>query len=460
MTRVDAWENYGILAPLYLRPSQLDIYELIVQAKNPFIEAARRFGKTTTILAYVMEKLRQNPGWSARWCEPWKLQCREIVMPELEKLQAEFPTELKFKYQTTDTVYNFSNGSKLYLRGVNEDRGESARGPTSNIIIADEFGSWKDPEYIVNEVLRPQLLTTNGQFIFASSPAEDLSHAYYEHKDKALRENRFIQKTIYDNESLSPEKIQEIIQEVGGEHKAAWQREYLCKPVSDPERLIIPEYEPTAHDCGDERPRPEYCNKFVGADFGFNDHTALLFGYWDYRTRKLIIEQEHLVAGANTQSIIQEARKIETSLWGELANPKARVADAPKQQIYDILSVHNYAIQPARKDDMLAAINSLRLRFTQNQIEIHKRCESLRYQLKVGLWNERRTEFQRGKNTGHLDAIAALVYLNRTVTLYEHENPFPQHPKGTSADTHWINPAPSPGDQEALRRAFRPFSRG
>lgn len=400
----------------------------------------------------------QNPGWVCRWCEPWKNQARDIVMPEMERIQKPFKKSQRFKYQVTDSVYIGPNGSRLYIRGVNEDRGESARGPTSNIIVADEFGSWREPEYTVNEVLRPQLMTTNGQFIFTSSPAENLAHPYYEHRDLAVREDRFLQKTIYDNESLTPEKIREIIAEVGGEHKAAWRREYLCEPVSDPERLVIPEYNEDQVQVPDDYPRPRHFDTYVGLDLGFNDNTAVLFGYWDFLKQELVIEDELVVRGKNSKEIVEEAKLIEERLWGA-KKPYMRIGDNDRQQLYDMLTLCDYSVLPTRKDDKLAAINALRLRINAGKIKIKERCKKLRYQLKVGLWNQRKTDFERGDNVGHLDAVDSLIYLHRNLNTTR--NPFPAN-EGMSPETHWINPHVSGSqgtDQEALKTAFRPFRR-
>ncbi|MBA3756268.1 MAG: hypothetical protein H0X02_08620, partial [Nitrosomonas sp.] len=129
------------------------MYELIQNEKFAFIEAARRFGKTTSILAFVFEKLIQNPGWICRWCFPFKNQAKEVLFAEVIKMQEDCPEEFRFNYKTEGSVFECANGSKLYLRGVNEDKGESARGPASNIIIADEYGFWKDPRYIIDSAL-------------------------------------------------------------------------------------------------------------------------------------------------------------------------------------------------------------------------------------------------------------------------------------------------------------------
>jgi hypothetical protein len=423
------WQE-GILGAWYLRQDQLPIYELLLKQKNPFIECARRYGKTTTILCYVIERLLTNPGFVCMWCEPDKNQAREIVKPEMAKIFKTAPKELRPVWSATDSFYwwpctgrNQDEASKLKLRGVNHDRGDSARGPFANIIVADEFGTWKDPDYIVTEALRPQLQTTNGPFIFASTPPEDLGHPYYDHKNWALSDGRFIQRIIHDNKSLSPERIQEIIAECRGEHTPAFKREYLCEPVADPESLVIPEYSEAKHDVENDYPRPAHFDAYVGMDLGFNDFTATVFGYVDFTKRELVLEDEYVAAGKNSKEIVESCRSREAGLWKD-KKPYLRVSDNELQQLYDMTSLYGYTLNPTRKDDKLAAINELRLLFTEGRIKIKKRCVNLRYQLKVGIWNDRRTDFKRGEKTGHLDAVDALIYLSRSIN-WQH-NPYPQ----------------------------------
>ena len=181
--RSEAWIR-GLVSPWYLRDSQLDIYYLLSRERRPFIEAARRFGKTTSILAFVIEKLRQNPGWICRWCFPFKTQAREVLLAEMIKLQRDCPDEYRFNYHTVDSVFVGPGDSRIYIRGVNEDRGESARGAAANIIVADEFGFWVEPSYIIKEVLFPQLQNQEGQWLIkASTPPRDLGHLYYQERE-------------------------------------------------------------------------------------------------------------------------------------------------------------------------------------------------------------------------------------------------------------------------------------
>jgi hypothetical protein len=458
MSRHQLWQA-GIIAPWYLRDDQLPIYELLQGSKRPFVECSRRYGKATTILCYVLEQLLQNPGWVCLWCEPDKNQAREIVKPEMTKLFKTAPEELTPIWSAEDSFYWFPStgtkdfASRLKLRGVNHDRGDSARGPYAHIIVADEYGFWKDPGYTIREALAPQLQTTEGPLIKASTPPEDLGHPYYEEKSEAIADRRFVKRIIYDNESLSKAQFDQVVKDCKGIETPAFKREYLCEPVSDPERLVIPEYAEAIHLVDDDHPRPDHYDTYVGLDLGFNDCTAAVFGYWDFKTRTLVIEDEFVAHGRNSGEIAEACKRREKSLWGEL-EPFKRVGDNDLQQLYDLSTMSGYSVLPTLKDDKLAAINALRLRFGEGKIKIKKRCVSLAYQLKVGLWNERKTDFLRGEKTGHLDAVDALIYLHRNID--EHHNPYPQN-VGVSEYTHLINPFhPKEGsrDEEALKQLF------
>lgn len=433
MSAFDSLWCRGVIAPWYLRDDQADIYALLVRSKSPFIECARRYGKTTVILVYVLERLIQNPGWVCRWCEPDKNQAREIVIEEVNRIQSFVSEQYRFEWTVTDSFFIHPCGSKMYLRGINHDRGDSARGPTSHIIVADEFGTWRDPNYVVSSALRPQLDTTNGPFIIASTPPEDLGHAYYDHKAKAINNNRFIQKTIHDNKSYSKERIEEICTEAGGPTSPAWLREYLCLPVSTPEKLVIPEFNKDLH-VVTEYEIPQSFTPYVGVDLGLNDCTALIFGFYDFEKATLVIQDEVIINGKNTKEITDTAKAKETELWGK-RKVTQRWSDNDMQQLYDMHSIYGYSAHPTRKDDKLAAINSLRLRFTNQKIKIFSRCKGLIFQLQVGIWNDKRTSFLRSETTGHLDAIDALVYLNRNVN--ERINPF-NPAEGVTEYTHHI----------------------
>jgi hypothetical protein len=59
------------------------------------------------------------------------------------------------------------------------------------------------------------------------------------------------------------------------------------------------------------------------------------------------------------------------------------------------------------------------------QIYIHPRCETLIHHLRFGTWNKQRTSFARSPDTGHYDAIDALIYFIRNIDFGK--NPFPRN---------------------------------
>jgi hypothetical protein len=469
----------GTIASWYLRDDQLPVYYMLHAHRYPFIQAGRRWGKTTTILCYVLEQLHRNPGWICRWVFPEKNTAVTVIDEEMQNIQADCPTHLKFKWQTTHSVWlgpKINNRrSKLYLYGVDKDKGVNLRGHKSNIVVNDEFGFWSEPK-IMNKVLRPTLLTTQGKMFICSTPAEHQAHPYYAEREKAIRLERFINRTILDNGSLTLEQIAEECEEQGGINSEVWRREYMCEDVIDPTKVIVPEFvdaigevELKGHDgkmfktignvVPNDYPRPEFFTPYIGGDSGHDDNTAILFGYHDFQKGEFIVEYEFVTHGITSKQITDRCKEIEKDLWGDL-KPKKRVYDAPKQLIYDMFTEYKWPVQMPDKADKQAAVHLLRNRVQSRKLKVKESCTSLRRQLKTGQWkNDRKEDFERTDDLGHLDAIAAAIYLNRSID-FSH-NPVP-HNHGVSRDTHFISPeaAISRGKTEdALARLLGAHSR-
>lgn len=452
---VQHYSSIGIFAPWYLRDSQLDIYELLLNSTEPFIEASRRFGKTTAIAIFVHELLNENPGWIWRWCAPDQKQARQIVKPIFSQIQNMTPKESRALWLTTDSHYRYPNGSLLYLVGVNQDKGESARGPAANGITLDEYGFWVEPEYIAKSILFPQLQNQAGQyFIKASTPPPNLDHIYYKEKKIAIRKGKFIQKLIWDNEALSKTELDKIIEEAGGVDSVTFRREYLCEEVSDPKKLVIPEWSETENVVDDDYPYPEFYDSYVAIDSGADDNTACLFAYYDFHKNEIVVDFEFFDNGKTTKQIIDECKKIESDLN---YRPHKRVYDGDKQLVYDVIGDHEYKVQLPLKQDKIASIHELRTEVASRRFKVKRRCKNLIYQLKVGMWaNEKHLDFQRSESLGHLDGVASAMYLQRSVD--RNKNPYPLN-YGYNYQTHLINPpgnSPLGKDAQALKSAFFP----
>jgi len=457
-SRAYLW-SVGLLAEWQLRPDQWGVYQSLRQHRKPFLECSRRYGKTTTILIHVMERLRANPGWICRWVLPEKEQARTILKPEIERIQEHCPDHLKFKYHHVDSYYEGPGGSKIYVYGIDKDRGKRLRGQKSHIVVCDEYGFWSHPN-VVASVLGPQLLTTRGQLIIASTPSEDLAHRYYEYRDEAARENRLVQRFIYDNASLSADDIESAKKDCGGEASPVYQREYLLNPMADPDRLVIPEYSEALVMLDDDHPRPQFFDIYVGGDSGADDNTWIGFGYYDFANDIDVIEDELCLRGKTSEEITTAAKAIEKRLFGEQA-PYLRTYDATKQLLLDICVVHAYSVQAPKKDDKHAAIHQWRRRVQEGRFKAKRRCKHLHRQLKVGMWrDDKKSDFERSDELGHLDAIAGGLYFQRSIQRTR--NPWPPH-YGFNPERQHINPLerePDSTERNVLTNVLRPFRRG
>jgi hypothetical protein len=83
-------------------------------------------------------------------------------------------------------------------------------------------------------------------------------------------------------------------------------------------------------------------------------------------------------------------------------------------------------------------VNKLNILVDQGRLIVHPRCKLLIQTLKNGIWDKNREEFAHSEiGLGHMDAIAALIYLHLAFESYYNQNPIPMAaPTFTNLDLH------------------------
>ncbi|MES2367541.1 MAG: hypothetical protein V4563_16820, partial [Pseudomonadota bacterium] len=241
-----------------------------------------------------------------------------------------------------------------------------------------------------------------------------------------------------DNAYITAQEKAVLIEELGGQQATATRRELYCEFVIEENRAVIPEFSEARHVYkeGADLAIPVWRDKYTSMDLGFNDDTHALFAWWDFHNAQLVVEDEVRRANELTSNIVKMVKEKELAVWGD-RRPHMRIADNDPQILHDMASL-GLAFSPTRKTDKEAAINSLRSMFAQGKIRIHERCANLILQLKVGIWNSKRTDYERLPGIGHLDGVDALVYLNRMID--RNHNPEPAG-YGQYHSTHFVMPA-------------------
>lgn len=406
------------------------------QRVEPYVlNCSRRFGKTTMILLTFVEECIKYPGHVYLFVAPTEEAAKEIVLSVMPVIIADAPDTAKPKFR--NGRYTFPNGSVIKL-GSAHNGGESLRGRSANGAAIDEgaFVKKTRPDngliYVMNSVIRPQLLTTQGWFVVASTPPPQLAHEYVELYNQARALNRMSQFSIYDNTSITEQlreaiKAKEYALDPSG---SSWKREYLAEFAVDSRSLIISNWDTEEMTGTVDRPvRFEIYDRYVAYDHGTTDLSVFLFGYWHWEHGTLVVEKELVVGLKGEKLTTRELDKVyricRQDLWQEM-EVRREVCDAINPQlIIDFNRDFGNRFVAPLKTNLEAMVNQLTNLVGNKQILINKdQCPLLIQTLEQATWKTSasgKREFARLPGIGHCDALASLIYLARTVD--RHHNP-------------------------------------
>jgi hypothetical protein len=398
---------------------------------------SRRSGKTYLLCVLALEQCIKHPKSIVKFASPTKLQVNNNVRPLFDKLLDDCPPEIKPKLSTKDYIYYFPNGSEIQLAGTDGGHAEKLRGGDSHLWFVDEAGSCDDLDNIVKSVLLPTTLITKGKGILASTPPREADHEFIKFIEQAELRGSLTKLTIDDNPRLTNEQKEELFLELGGNHTEEARRELYCELIRDPSTSVIPEFTTTLEaEIVKEWPKPPFYDCYEAMDVGFNDLTAILFAYYDFRADKVIIEDEFTVNGSNLQlnKLVGQIKDKEKGIWYD---PLSQTTKTPYLRVSDINPIVQSEIRlhsnneinfiSTKKDDKDSAINTLRMMLAAKKIIIHPRCVNLIRHLKNVKWMSKnnKTKFARSQDDGHYDLVDAAVYLIRNI-IYG-KNPYPAH---------------------------------
>lgn len=427
-----------------LNPNQFGVYKHLRDWESQAgkgrmfaLDISRRWGKSTLMLMMAYEDAIKHPKWRIPYCAPTYKMVNEILIPLMETLTADCPEHLKPKYWPSKSEVHFENGSRIKIVGLDVNP-DGARGTHLDRAYLDECGFFDSMEYLLNSILYPQMQMRKHARIYAgSTPPISPAHFWSQECVPAARnEGRAITRTIEDNPMLDVAEREEFIAAAGGRNNVTCRREYFCHHITDDTLAIIPEFMDAESATVRYVVPPSWRDCYVAMDPGWADLTAVLFGYWWFEQKALVIEDEVVASQKNSREIAEMIHEREKALWGDVkrrasahgperAQPYRRVSDNDHRLIHDLTMEHKLSFVPTQKDNLHQQINAVRVAIQQNKILIHPRCKILISHLKNGVWkNAEKKKFATGsKAFGHFDCVAALVYMWRNIDQYR--NPYP-----------------------------------
>ena len=400
---------------------------------------SRRFGKTTIGCVLASEFALKCPNTHIRLAAPSAKQLKEIVHPIFRKIFADCPPYLRPEWRTADAMFLFPNGAHIHLAGCDNENLENLRGHESHLNIITEAGSIAPLEYLINSILLPQTLTTNGKTIIDSTPSPKPAHYFEILCQEALMEGNYSEFTLDDNTSI-PDNIKEIyIKRAGGRDSSTCQREYYCKHVVDEQSVIVPEWKQEFVQVVQRPDMYNFYEKYVGGDLGTVHKTVFLFGYYDFAKAQLIIEREIVMSGnkMTTDKIASGIKYVESDLeWQQSVRKPSRWCDNNNLLLLnDLCNLHNLDINATSKDSFEAMRNFMRMFIGQGRLIVNPGCKELIGCLTYGIMNKKGDDFDVNPVFGHFDALSALKYLIRNLDTYT--NPIPAN-HGLSGHRYFI----------------------
>lgn len=396
---------------------------------------ARQSGKSYLLAILALEQALRKPNSVVKLLTDTKVHVKSIFEPIFNMLLEDCPKDIYPTYTKSDYVYTFANKSQIQLAGSDGGHYEKLRGQRSEAAFVDEAGFCTNLEDIVKSVLLPTTTHTGGRIVLASTPPPNPDHDFYKFIEEADLNGALIRKTIHDNPLLTTSQVDRIIKEMGGTNSPKFRREYLVETIREEETVVFPEFTSELEKMIiKEVPKPTFYETYEAMDLGFKDLTVVLFAYYDFRSHKVVIEDEIALKGKDLQlpKLIETIKQKEEALWthpfsGEVNSPKTRVSDINYIVTQEISRLSNNSINflITRKDDKRTAVNNTRVKLANGEIIIHPRCTTLIRHLRNCRIDKNKKDycFARSPDDSHYDAIDALVYLIRNINY--NKNPYP-----------------------------------
>jgi phage terminase large subunit len=417
---------------------QKEMYERFYSAEKNSVSCwllSRQSGKSYLLAILALEAALQKPFSIIKLVTDTKVHLKSIFEPIFNELLQDCPADVKPSYVPSQFLYSFENGSQIQLAGSDGKHYEKLRGQKSTLVLVDEAGFCSDLDDMVTSVLLPTTTHTGGKLVLASTPPAESDHPFLKFIEQAELNGRLVTKTVYDNPLLSKEQVDRLAESMGGVNSDRFKREYLCAIIKEASSSAIPEFTADMEkEIVKEYQEPPFSDCYVAMDLGFKDLTAVVFGYYDFRTGKIIVQDELMydfkLPNSSTKDLSNKILAKEEKLWynpltNEKKMPYLRVSDIDYIVLNELRINSDYQLnfQPATKEYKAAAVNNLRAFFSARRIVIHPRCENLIRHLRNVKWDKNKEKFTRSPDDGHYDFVDAMIYLVRCVQY--NKNPYP-----------------------------------
>lgn len=407
--------------------AQKKIYSAWIEAKTRtkkfVVIASRRLGKSTFGFTVCVEEAIRKPGSNILFITPVSKNVDRYVQEIATNVLLDCPNSLRPDFLPQKYIYVFPNGSKIFCVGSSNQSYENLRGTRVNLAVIDEAQRMEDLEIIVDEVVVPSMLDSDGFLLIFGTVPRQPNHPFMR---RYVRDAE-LTKSYAEFDIYSAEYPQEVVDSFRREvSKEAWEREFLCKRNSDKRFNVTPNWSSKYVELLPRKDYFPYLVSYVGMDIGGAlDQSHVLFTYYDPIIKKLVISDEAVWAAQ--ESRVDRIGQVVKQKERELSRKILRVADTNNFILLkELEQKHRIKFNPVQKGpgSLEAQLEILNIWIENDKIRVSPRCRVLIHELKFGSWNKSRTDLDR-KEGSHCDGIMALAYIltivNEKKTIREPE---------------------------------------
>lgn len=405
------WKR-GVL--LYkLREAQKNIYQKWIESKSRTKKlvcvGSRRLGKSTLGITICLEEAIKHPNSNVLFVVPVLKNVDRYVLEIANKVLVDCPLSLRPEWLPQKNIFKFSNGSQIFCVGSSNQSYENLRSMRVNLAVIDEAQKMEDLEIIVDEVVIPSLLDSDGYMLMYGTIPRQPNHPFMQRYVRdAEKANAYIEFDIYQA-GYPPERIEAFKREVS---KETFAREFECKRDADKKLNVTPNFK---MEHIKRVPDPVYFPSLISYTAmdigGALDNTHIPFAYFDSVRKKLVVKAESVWAAQESRvdKIAQAVKQNEKMLSKKVR----RVCDTNNFiLVKELQEKHRLVFEPVKKGpgSLEAMLEILNIWIENDRIEIDPSCKVLINELRYGSWNKTRTDLDR-KTDSHCDGIIALAYL-------------------------------------------------
>lgn len=372
--------------------------------------ASRRLGKSTLAFTICVEQALKTKGANILFITPVNKNIDRYVQEIATNVLSDCPAHLRPQYLPQKNIYLFPNGSQIFCVGSSNQSYENLRGTRVNLAVIDEAQKMDELEVIVDEVVMPSLLDSNGFLLMFGTVPKQPNHPFMRRYVRdAEKEGAYAEFDIY--QAGYPEELLRVFR--GQVSKEAWEREFECKRNANNKFKVVPNFEYAKHVKA--MPKKDYfpfLTSYTAMDIGGSlDQTHILFAYYDSVIKKLIISSSAVWA-AQESRVDRIAEKIKNQ-EREMSRKKIRISDTNNFILMkELQEKHRIVFQPVQKapGSLEAQLEILNIWIENDKIIIDPSCKVLIHELQFGSWNKTRTDLARQEGS-HCDGILALAYM-------------------------------------------------